>query len=209
MLVIITLYVLVNVSYYYVMSPTDVAAVDTTASSVAAEAIGRVMGPVAVTIMAAVMMLSSWGSLQSSILGTARIPYAMARDGVFFPSLARVSAKTSVPIISLVVQAVWASLLAISGSFDQLTNLAIFAFWLFYAMVVGAVFVFRVREPNANRPYKTWGYPVLPALFILVTIYIIGTEIWNYPGRSLAGLAIIAAGLPVYFYFVKRNRPVE
>jgi APA family basic amino acid/polyamine antiporter len=206
MLVIIVLYVLVNVSYYYVMSPTEVAAVDTTASSVAAEAIGRVMGPVAVTIMAAVMMLSSWGSLQSSILGTARIPYAMARDGVFFPSLARVSAKTAVPIISLVAQAVWASLLAISGSFDQLTNLAIFAFWLFYAMVVGSVFVFRRREPNANRPYKTWGYPVLPALFILVTIYIIGTEIWNYPGRSLAGLAIIAAGLPVYWYFVKKSQ---
>src|ERR1700682_6238498 len=84
MLIIISLYVLVNVSYYYVMAPTEVASVDTNASSVAAEAIRRVLGPAAVTIMAAVMMLSSWGSLQSSILGTARIPYAMARDGLFF-----------------------------------------------------------------------------------------------------------------------------
>ncbi|MBA3357199.1 MAG: amino acid permease [Pyrinomonadaceae bacterium] len=206
MLIIIGLYVLVNISYYYVMSPTEVASVDTNASSVAAEAIRRVLGPAAVTIMAAVMMLSSWGSLQSSILGTARIPYAMARDGVFFQSLARVSSRTSVPVISLIVQGVWASILALSGSFDQLTNLAVFAFWLFYAMVVGAVFVFRRREPDAHRPYRTWGYPVLPALFILVTIYIIFTELWNYPVRSLIGLAIIAAGLPVYLYFSRKNR---
>ncbi len=206
MLIIITLYVIVNVSYFYVLTPTEVASVDANASSVAAEAIRRVLGPVAVTIMAAVMMLSSWGSLQSSILGTARIPYAMARDGVFFQSLARVSSKTSVPVISLMVQAVWASILTLSGSFDQLTDLAIFAFWLFYAMVVGAVFVFRRREPNAPRPYRAWGYPVLPALFILVTIYIIGTQIWNYPVRSLIGLAIIAAGLPVFWYFERKNR---
>jgi APA family basic amino acid/polyamine antiporter len=209
MLIIIGLYVLVNVSYYYVMSPTAVGNVDTNASSVAAEAIRRVLGPVAVTIMAAVMMLSSWGSLQSSILGTARIPYAMARDGVFFQSLARVSSRTSVPVISLIVQGVWASILALSGSFDQLTNLAIFAFWLFYAMVVGSVFVFRRREPDVHRPYRTWGYPVLPALFILVTIYIIFTEIWNYPRRSLVGLTIIAAGLPVYYYFSRKNRAAQ
>ncbi len=206
MIVIIALYVIVNVSYFYVMTPTEVASVDANASSVAAESIRRVLGPVAVTIMAAVMMLSSWGSLQSSILGTARIPYAMARDGVFFQSLARVSRRTSVPVISLVVQAVWASILTLSGSFDQLTDLAIFAFWLFYAMVVGSVFVFRRREPNAPRPYRVWGYPVLPALFILVTIYIIGTQIWNYPIRSLVGLAIIAAGLPVFWYFERKNR---
>ncbi len=206
MLIIITLYVIVNVSYFFVMAPTDVAGVDTTASSVAAESILRVLGPLAVTLMAAVMMLSSWGSLQSSILGTARIPYAMARDGVFFESLARVSKNTRVPVISLIVQGVWAGVLTLSGSFDQLTDLAIFAFWLFYGLVAAAVFVFRWREPNAERPYRTWGYPVVPALFVLTTIYLIGTTIYNYPVRSLAGLAIIALGLPVYFYFSSKNR---
>lgn len=204
MIIIITLYVIVNVSYYYVMTPTEVASVSAT-SSVAAEAIRRVMGPVAVTLMAAVMMLSSWGSLQTSILGTARIPFAMARDGVFFPALARVSKSTRVPIISLIVQAVWASVLALSGSFDQLTDLAIFAFWLFYGMVTAAVFIFRKREPNAPRPYKTWGYPVVPALFVLVTIYLIIFTIKNAPLQSLIGLAIIAAGLPVYFYFTRNK----
>lgn len=206
MLIIIVLYVIVNMSYYYVMTPTDVASVDANASSVAAESIRRVLGPLAVTLMAAVMMLSSWGSLQSSILGTARIPYAMARDGVFFESLARVSKSTRVPVISLIVQGIWAGVLTLSGSFDQLTDLAIFAFWLFYGLVAAAVFVFRWREPNAERPYRTWGYPVVPALFVLTTVYLIGTTIYNYPARSLAGLVIIALGLPVYFYFSSKNR---
>ena len=205
MLIIIVLYVIVNVSYYYVMTPTEVAGVDTTATSVAAEAIKRVLGPAAVTMMAGVMMLSSWGSLQSSILGTARIPYAMAKDGVFFQSLAKVSEGTKVPVISLIVQGVWAAVLTLSGSFDQLTDMAIFAFWLFYGLVAASVFVFRWREPNAERPYKTWGYPIVPGLFVLTTIYLIVTTIYNYPVRSIIGLAIIAAGLPVYFYFAAKN----
>ncbi len=209
MLIIIVVYVVVNVSYYYVMTPTEVASVSATATSVAAESIKRVLGPLAVTLIAAVMMLSSWGSLQSSILGTARIPYAMAKDGVFFETLARVSKNTKVPVISLIVQGVWAAVLTLSGSFDQLTDMAIFAFWLFYALVAGAVFVFRVREPNAERPYKTWGYPIVPALFILTSIYLIGTTIYNYPARSIAGLLLIAAGLPIYFYFARKNPEVK
>ena len=187
------------------MTPTEVASVDANATSVAAESIRKMLGPVAVTLMAAVMMLASWGSLQSSILGTARIPYAMARDGVFFQSLARVSKGSKVPVISLVVQGVWAAVLTLSGSFDQLTDMAIFAFWLFYGLVAGAVFIFRWREPNAVRPYRTWGYPVVPALFLLTTIYLIVTTIYNYPARSIAGLGIIAAGLPVYWYFASKN----
>jgi APA family basic amino acid/polyamine antiporter len=218
MIIIITLYVIVNVSYYYVLTPTEVASVSTK-SSVAAEAVRRVIsgvtesgsqiiGPLAVSLMAAVMMLSSWGSLQTSILGTARIPYAMARDGIFFQQLARVSRKTSVPVFALIVQGFWAGILALSGTFDQLTDLAIFAFWLFYGMVAAAVFVFRWREPNATRPYRTWGYPVIPALFVLVTILLIIFSLKDAPGRSLIGLAIIAAGLPVYWYF-STKRPKE
>jgi basic amino acid/polyamine antiporter, APA family len=203
MFIVMALYVLVNVSYYYVLTPTEIASVSP-ASSVAAKATMRVLGPLAVSLIAAVMMLSSWGSLQTSILGTARIPFAMARDGLFFRSLARVSHKSHVPVISLVVQAVWAGILALSGSFDQLTNFAIFAFWLFYGMVTAAVFVFRRREPDAPRSYRTWGYPVVPALFVLVTIYLIVFTIKDTPLQSLIGLAIIAAGLPVYWYFARR-----
>lgn len=208
MFIVILLYVLVNVSYYYVLTPTEVASVSAV-SSVAAEATGRVVGPLALSLMAGVMMLSSWGSLQTSILGTARIPFAMARDGVFFQSLARVSRKSRVPVIALVVQAAWAAVLALSGTFDQLTDLAIFAFWLFYGMVTAAVFVFRRKEPNAPRPYRTWGYPVVPALFVLVTIYLIIFTIKNAPLQSLFGLLIIALGLPVYWYFVRGHARPE
>jgi APA family basic amino acid/polyamine antiporter len=203
MFIVILLYVLVNVSYYYVLTPTEVASVSAV-SSVAAEATRRVVGPLALSLMAGVMMLSSWGSLQTSILGTARIPFAMARDGIFFQSLARVSRKTHVPVIALVVQGVWAAVLALSGTFDQLTDLAIFAFWLFYGMVTASVFVFRRREPDVRRPYRTWGYPVVPALFVLVTIYLIVFTIKNAPLRSLFGLLIIALGLPVYWYFARK-----
>ena len=203
MLIVITLYVIVNVSYYYVLTPTEVASVST-ASSVAAEATRRVLGPLAVSLIAAVMMLSSWGSLQTSILGTARIPFAMARDGLFFDSLSRVSGK-HVPVISLVVQGIWAAILALSGSFDQLTDYAIFAFWLFYGMVTASVFVFRRREPNAVRPYKTWGYPVVPAIFVLVTIGLIVATIINAFVQSMIGLVIIAMGLPVYWYFERKS----
>ncbi|MEP6635374.1 MAG: amino acid permease [Acidobacteriota bacterium] len=204
MFIVMSLYVLVNVSYYYVLTPTEVANVSP-ASSVAAEATMRVLGSLAVSLIAAVMMLSSWGSLQTSILGTARIPFAMARDGLFFQSLARVSNKTRVPVISLVVQAVWAAVLALSGSFDQLTDFAVFAFWLFYGMVAAAVFVFRKSEPDTPRPYRTWGYPVVPALFVIVTIYLIAFTIKNAPLQSLIGLFIIGLGVPVYYYFVRAN----
>ena len=204
MLIMIALYVLVNVSYYYVLTPTEVATVSPKLS-VAAEVVRRVLGPLAVTSMAGVMMLSSWGSLQTSILGTARLPFAMARDGVFFQSLARVTKNTRVPVISLIVQGVWAGLLTLTGTFDQLTNLAIFAFWLFYGMVAASVFVFRRREPDAPRPYRTWGYPIVPGLFVLVTICLIVTTFYNDPYRSLAGLAVIAAGLPVYWYFARKK----
>lgn len=204
MFIVMALYVLVNVSYYYVLTPTQVASVSE-ASSVAAEATRRVVGPLAVSLIAGIMMLSSWGSLQTSILGTARIPFAMARDGLFFKSLARVS-KNHIPLISLVVQAFWAAVLILSGTFDQLTDFAIFAFWLFYGLTAAAVFVFRWREPDILRPYRTWGYPVVPAVFVLVTITLIGFTIKNAPLQSLIGLAIIAAGLPVYWYFARQSQ---
>src|SRR5215813_13659750 len=204
MLIVMALYVLVNVSYYYVLTPTEVASVSAK-SSVAAVVMTRVLGPLALMLIAATMMLSSWGSLQTSILGTARIPYAMAQDGLFFKSLASVS-KTHVPVIALIAQGVWSAILILSGSFDQLKDFAIFAFWLFYGMTAAAVFVFRRREPDAERPYRTFGYPFVPGVFVLVTILLIVSTIINTPRQSAIGLLIIALGLPVYWYFSKGLR---
>jgi basic amino acid/polyamine antiporter, APA family len=204
MVIVMVLYVIANVGYYYVMTPTEVASVPAT-SSVAAEAMRRMVGPLAVSLMAGIMMTSSWGSLQTSILGTARVPYAMALDGLSPAALAKVS-RNFAPVLSLVVQGIWAAVLVLSGSFDQLTDFAIFAFWLFYGMITAAVFVFRRRLPDEPRPYHTLGYPIVPALFVLVTISLIGFTIWNQPLQSGIGLIIIALGLPVYLYYARKGR---
>src|SRR6266545_6317546 len=196
MFLVMGLYMLVNVSYYHVLSPTDVANV-AASSSVAAEVVRRLLGAVAVTLMAAAMMTSSFGALHASILATSRVPYAMARDRLFFQGLAKVSPRTHVPIRSLVVLGVWSCVIALSGSYDQLTDSAIFALTLFYAFVAGSVFIFRRRMPNAPRPYRTWGYPIVPIVFIVVDAWLIFRTIWDNPKQSAIGLGLILIGLPV------------
>src|SRR6266704_1476539 len=197
MFLVIGLYLLVNVSYYHVLTPTQIANV-ASSSSVAAEVVRRLLGAMAVTLMAAAMMTSSFGALHASILATARVPYAMARDGLFFEGLAKVSPHTHVPIRSLIVLAIWSGVLTLSGSYDTLTDSAIFALTLFYAFVAGSVFIFRRRMPDAPRPYRTWGYPVVPIIFLVVTSWLILTTIWNTPKQSGIGLVLILIGLPVY-----------
>jgi APA family basic amino acid/polyamine antiporter len=203
MFIIMALYVFVNLSYYHVLTPTQIASVPA-ASSTAAEVIRRLLGATAVTLMAAAMMTSSFGALHASILATARVPYAMAKDRLFFSGLAKLS-RTHVPVRSLIVLAVWSSVLALSGSYDVLTDYAIFALTMFYALTAGAVFVFRKRFPDEERPYRTWGYPVVPVLFIVICTWLILTTIWNSPRQSAIGLGLIVLGLPVYWYWRKIN----
>lgn len=205
MFLVIGLYLLVNLSYYHVLTPTEVASV-AGSSSVAAEVVRRLLGALAVTLMAGAMMTSSFGALHASILATSRVPYAMARDGLFFQGLARLSPRTHVPIRSLIVLGVWSGVLALSGSYDTLTDSAIFALTLFYAFVAGSVFIFRRRMPDAPRPYRTWGYPVVPLLFLVVIAFLIGMTIWSTPKQSAIGLGLIAIGLPVYLLWAKKDR---
>lgn len=205
MFLVMGLYVFVNLSYYHVLTPTQIASVPAS-SSTAAEVVRRLLGAAAVTLMAAAMMTSSFGALHASILATARVPYAMAKDRLFFKGLARLSPRTHVPVRSLVVLGVWASVLALSGSYDMLTDYAIFALTIFYALTAGAVFIFRRRLPNVERPYRTWGYPVVPILFLVVDTWLVLTTIWNNPKQSGIGLALIVLGLPVYLYWERHNR---
>src|SRR4029453_13781453 len=184
-------------------TPTQIADVPAS-SSVAAEVVRRLLGAVAVTLMAAAMMTSSFGALHASILATARIPYALAKDGLIVKSPARVSPRTHVPIRALVVQCFWACVVALSGEYDTLTDYAIFALTLFYALVAASIFIFRKREPDAERPYKTWGYPVVPVLFLVVSIALILQTIRKTPRQSAIGLGLILLGLPVYFLLQRR-----
>jgi APA family basic amino acid/polyamine antiporter len=156
--------------------------------------------------MAAGLMASSIGTLHTSILTGARVPYAMARDGLFFQNLARLNPKTRVPIGALAVQGVWACVLALSGSFDTLTDYVIFGSWIFYGLVTGSIFLFRRRMPNAERPYRAWGYPVVPILFLLVTAFLLVNTLLTTPVQALTGLGLIALGLPVYYFFFRHRR---
>src|SRR3989442_15856528 len=130
----------------------------------------------------------------------------MARDSLFFEGLAKISPHTHVPIRSLVALGIWSSVLALSGSYDQLTDSAIFALTLFYAFVAGSVFIFRRRIPNASRPYRTWGYPIVPMIFIIVTAWLIFRTIWDNPKQSAIGLGLMLIGLPVYLIWARRDR---
>ncbi|MEP6925605.1 MAG: amino acid permease [Pyrinomonadaceae bacterium] len=201
---IIVLYVFVNAAYFYVLPPEAVASVSKE-SSVAREVAARFFGASAITLMAFGLMASSFGTLHTSVLTGARIPYAMAQDGMFFKSLSKISPKTRVPVRALLAQGVWACILALSGSFDTLTDYVIFGSWIFYALATSSIFVFRIKYPEMERPYKAFGYPVVPVLFLLVATWLLVTTLVNSPLQSLRGIILILIGLPFYFYFMRQN----
>lgn len=145
--------------------------------------------------------MSIFGSLLIASLVCARIPYAMARDGLFFRGLSRVSPRTRVPVRALFAQAAWAIVLVLSGSFDTLTDYAVFSILIFVSLATASVFVFRRTLPDAERGYRTWGYPVVPALFLLVSGWLVISTLLTTPGRALAGLALMVVGLPFYWYW--------
>jgi APA family basic amino acid/polyamine antiporter len=198
--VIATLYIFVNATYYFVLTPVEIASVPLS-SAVATEVVARALGPSVASGMAGVLATSIFGALLIAALVSARIPYAMARDGMFFAPLARLSPRTHVPVRALVAQGVWASVLVLSGSYDTLTDYAIFTILIFVGLAAGAVYVFRRRTPDAERAYRVWGYPVVPALFLVVAGWLIVNTLMTTPGRALAGLGLMALGLPFYWYW--------
>ena len=202
-ILIILLYVFIHFAYFYVLTPTEVASVST-GSSVAREVAFRFFGAGILSLMAAGLMASSVGTLHTSILTGARVPYAMAKDGIMFQTLGKLSA-TRVPVGALIVQGIWACLLAISGSFDTLTDYVVFGSWIFYTVVTASIFVFRKKYPDAIRPYKAFGYPVVPILFILAADGFLINTIYASTFKSLIGIFLILAGLPVYYYLINRK----
>ncbi len=204
-LVVGALYLFANAGYFYALTPDEVAGVST-ASSVATEVMSRILGPVAAAAMAAAMMTSSLGALHTGIAATARVPYAMAEDGLFFPGLNRLSPRTRVPVRAAIAAAVWSALLTLSGSYDRLTDWAIFGLWLFYGLTAASVLVLRRRFPAADRPYRVWGYPVVPAIFVAVTACLLLNTLWTAPRQTALGLGLMALGLPFYRYWSRRRK---
>ncbi|MFN8611174.1 MAG: amino acid permease [Vulcanimicrobiota bacterium] len=159
----------------------------------------QVAGHWGARLMAAGILVSTFGCLNGMILAGPWVYFAMARDGLFFHQLAWRHPSRRTPMVSLLCQGIWSSLLALSGRYDQLFTYVIFVSWLFYAMTAGALFVFRRR--HGPPTYQTWGYPFTPALFIALAVALVLNTLWNQPVPSMCGLGLTLAGLPFYVYF--------
>lgn len=203
-LIVIGIYVLINIAFLYVLPIDEMAR----SPLVAASAAEKIFGSNGAALISIAVIISTFGALNGSILATARIPYAMSRANLFFKSLGKVHPKFGTPHTSLVVEGMWSCVLVLSGSFDTITDYVIFASWLFYAMGAFGVFVLRKKMPNEHRPYKAWGYPYAPAVFVIFAIVFLLNSIIADTQNAMMGIVLIAAGLPFYFFWKwkeKRN----
>ncbi len=180
---------------------------DAVASSqhIASDVVAHVAGRGAATWITLAMVISAIGSMNSSVLSGARVPYAMARDGIFFKIADGIHPKFRTPGRALIFQGVLASLMALTGTFEELTNLFIFAGWIFYGLAVVALFRMRRTEPDLPRPYRCWGYPWVPGIFVAGALALT-VNIWiDRPVRCSIGLLLILAGLPFYRWWKKAS----
>ena len=162
-------------------------------------------GPAVAAALAAASTIIIAASISAMVLTGPRVYYAMAKDGQFFSAVARVHPKFHTPATAIMAQSLWSGLLVLTGTFDQLVEYTGFAVVLFAGVAVTALFVIRRREPNADRPFKAWGYPTAPLVFSASSLLLVLNAMWRSPETSLAGLSIIAAGVPMYFLFWRRS----
>lgn len=196
---VITVYLLVNLAYFYILPVDAIATSSFLASDVMKAAVGEWGG----AFVAVAVLVSTFGTTNGTILVSARVYYAMAKDGMFFRKLEDVHHKYKTPGTSIIIQGIWASLITMTGSFDQLTDMLIFVSWIFYGLGAYGVFILRKKMPNAERPYKAFGYPILPAFFVLFSMFFVGFSIWYNVRNAVFGLILVAIGIPLYFYFKK------
>jgi len=165
----------------------------------------QMFGAVGGSLMAIAIMISSFGCNNGLILAGARVYYAMAKDGLFFRSVAKLHPTYKTPVVSLMVQMVWTCVLCISGSYGQLLEYIIFAVLVFYVLTIIGLFVLRRTHPDANRPYRAIGYPVLPAIYIVMALFIDVVLLRYKPQYTWPGLIIVLLGIPVYYIWSNRS----
>ena len=194
---VIVIYLLTNLAYFYVLSGPEVGA----SARVAADVMRRAAGSTGSSVVSIAAMLSIFAALNGSILSGSRVPYAMARHGYFFASIARVHPRFHTPGPSILLLGAWSSLLLLSGQYRELYTLVIFPSWILYGMTAAAVIVLRRKRPEMPRPYRVWGYPVVPIAFVLVSLVLLYSTLLASPRESGIGLALILMGLPFYFHW--------
>lgn len=209
-LLIIACYGVINAAYLYVL-PIDAMAAS---SLVAADAAQAVFGSWGGAFVSAAVMISTFGTSNGTIMASARVYFAMARQKMFFPSVGAVHPRFHTPGRALAIQAGWSSLLVFTGTFDMLSDMLIFVSWLFYALGAFGVFILRKKMPDVHRPYKVWGYPFVPAIFVIFAgVYVVTTAYNDVASfargdtpfiNSAFGLLLVLSGLPLYYYFRRK-----
>ena len=199
---VVVVYALLNTLYLYTMPVGELSRLSGSVIDVIAD---RLFGPVAASIMAALAMISMAASISAMTFAGPRVYFAMARDGVFLPAAGRVHPRWRTPAAAIAAQAAWSTVLVLTGGFSQLIEYTGFAVVLFSGIAGMALFVLRKLAPDEPRPFKAWGYPWAPALFVGASALIVMNAIWRTPGPSTAGLLIIAAGLPIYWFLRTRR----
>jgi len=221
-LIVIIVYVLVNLAYIYIIPVSEMALKYRQAEAgggnymVAIDVANNFLGKWGGTLIAIAIMISTFGAVNGTTMMSARVYFAMARENLFFRKLGDIHPRYRTPGPSLIVQGIWASVLVLSGTFDQLTDMLIFVSWIFYALAALSVFTLRKKMPDFPRPYKVWGYPLTPIIFILfASVYIVFTlytDIQNYRSgaapiiNSLMGLVWVAIGIPGFVYWSLKQK---
>jgi APA family basic amino acid/polyamine antiporter len=200
-LIVIAIYLLANAAYFRVLAAPEVAQTQ----RVAAAMMARIFGTWGAGLVSVAAMISIFAALNGSILSGSRVSYAAARDGLFFRALGRVHPVFRTPAVSILALSLWSCLLVLSGKYDDLFNLVIFASWILYGMTAAAVVVLRRKRPELDRPYRTLGYPVVPVLFVAGSLVLILFTLVDRPRESFMGIGIMALGLPFYFYWKNRK----
>jgi APA family basic amino acid/polyamine antiporter len=205
---VIFIYLLANVAYLAALGPAGVIA----SESVAADSLTAVVNPTAAKLIIIAISISIFSAANSNVLTSPRVYYAMAMDGLFFKRLSEVHPRFGTPAFAIIAGSVWSAALALSGTFTQLLTLVVFSGWIFYALAAASIFVYRKRMPSAERSYQTPGYPFTPLLFIIAAaVLVINTlsdQLKEDYLRTLLALSVIALGVPAYYLWRSRSKPV-
>jgi len=196
------IYLATNVAYMFLMTPAEMAA----SPRIAADAVAKVLGPGGGRLISLVIFISTFGVVGIYTLTAPRIYYAMASDGLFFRKVAEIHPRFATPAVAIVSQSVWAAVLILFwGTFENLISYVVFTDWIFFALAAASVVVFRFTRPHAERPYRVPGYPFVPLFFVGMSAWFVAVTLVQKPAQALAGLAFLALGVPVFFYW-RRQR---
>lgn len=201
-IIVTVIYILTNIAYMFLLLPNEMAA----SPHVAADAVEKILGPIGGSLIALAIFISTFGTAGIYTLTAPRIYFAMSRDKIFFSKIAEVHPKYHTPAFSIIFQSLWAIVLILFwGTFENLISYVVFTDAIFFALTALAVIVLRKRSPNVNRPYRTFGYPITPIIFIAIEVWLIFNTLFEKPAESLAGIGFLLLGIPVYYLWESRN----